>query len=114
MLTLTDAAADIIHYITTEQDASEGLRITTQAEPGSAGGGAGDGQGGSEDDTAFAITPAPGPAPEDTVVEAHDGEARVYLEPQAALLLDDQVLDAQVTEEGDVTFRLSQQTPAVG
>jgi iron-sulfur cluster assembly protein len=100
MLTLTDAAAEIIHTITTEQDASDGLRITTQAEP--------------EGDTAFAITPSPGPAPQDTIVEAHDGDARVYLEPQAALLLDDQVLDAQVTDQGEVTFLLSEQAPAAG
>ena len=98
MLTLTDNAAVIIHTITTEQEASEGLRITTRAESGG--------------DTAFAITPSPGPAPQDTVVEAHDGDARVYLEPQAARLLDDQVLDAQVTEEGDVTFLLTQQRSA--
>jgi iron-sulfur cluster assembly protein len=97
MLTLTDNAAEVIHAITTEQDAPEGVRITTQAQPAG--------------DTIFAITPSPGPAPQDTVVRAHDGDATVYLEPQAVLLLDDQILDAQVTEQGEVTFLFTEQHP---
>jgi iron-sulfur cluster assembly protein len=98
MLTLTGAAAQIIHTITAEQGANEGLRITTQAQPAG--------------ESAFAITASPGPGPRDTVVQAHDGHAKVYLEPQAALLLDDQILDAQVTAQGDVTFLLTAQPPA--
>lgn len=100
MLTLTDNAAQVVHTITADQEASDGLRITTQAQPAG--------------EIAFAITPSPGPAPQDTVVEAREGDARIYLEPQAAALLDDQVLDALVTDQGEVTFLLTTQSPAAG
>lgn len=99
MLTVTDTAAEIIHTIIVNQPdpADSGLRISPQIQP--------------EGTTVFAITPAPGPAPEDQIVEARDGDARIYLEPAAALLLDDQILDAGVSEQGEVTFLLAARSP---
>lgn len=101
MLTVTDTAAEIIHSIVSRSAPGDsGLRISPEIEP--------------EGETIFAITPSEGPAPEDQVVEARDGDTRIYLEPVAALLLDDQVLDVGVSEQGDVIFLLATRPPATG
>jgi iron-sulfur cluster assembly protein len=55
----------------------------------------------------LAITPATTPQPADQVVEA-DG-ARVYLDPSAAEILEDKVLDARINPEGRVEFLLALQ-----
>ena len=95
MLIVTDTAAEIIHTIIVSQTdpGDSGLRISPQIQP--------------EGTTVFAIAPSSGPTSEDLVVEARDGDARIYLEPAAALLLDDQILDAGVTEQGDIAFLLT-------
>jgi Fe-S cluster assembly iron-binding protein IscA len=46
-----------------------------------------------------------GPATGDQVVE--EGGARVFLEAAAAAVLEDKALDAQVNEQGDLAFRIS-------
>jgi len=35
--------------------------------------------------------------------------ARVFVDPEAAAALDDKALDAQVNEQGDLAFRISEQ-----
>lgn len=91
MLTLTENASNIVSTIVDKQTESEdgGLRISGPT------------------DGAFAISAVPSGEPGDTVVES--GEAKVYLEESASEVLDDKVLDAQVTQEGDVQFQLAQQ-----
>jgi iron-sulfur cluster assembly protein len=90
MLTLTDNASTVVKTIIarTESVVDGGLRIHPGAD------GAGD----------FAVTVTPIPADGDQVVET-DG-ARVYLEQNVAAVLDDKVLDAEVGENGTVTFAL--------
>lgn len=96
MLTMTDTAAEVIHEITVNHGApgDHGLRITPEPQP---------------DGAAFAIALAPGPAPEDTVVEARDGDAQIYLEPGAEAMLHDKLLDVEISEEGEVVFLFTSQ-----
>jgi Fe-S cluster assembly iron-binding protein IscA len=71
-----------------------GLRITTETAP-------------TEDGTPrteFRIGVAEAPEPGDQVVD----DAPVFIEPEAATLLDDKVLDAQVAGE-QVSFSLAEQ-----
>ena len=55
------------------------------------------------------MTAAPGPYENDQVIEA--AGAHVYLEPQAAVYLEDKVLDAEVDSEGKAHFSLGMQGP---
>ena len=93
MLTLTDNATAIVNEITHQPGRSEtaGLRITAASTP----------------EPAFEVTAAEQPEPGDQVVER--GEATVYLDAQAAQLLDDKVLDAAVDPDGHVEFALGVQ-----
>lgn len=52
----------------------------------------------------FAISVVTEPQPGDALVESYG--ARVFVEPGASLVLDDKTLDANVTEEGAVSFAL--------
>jgi len=87
LLTLTENASTIVKTITDQTTDSEdaGLRFSQEAA----------------DASALAISTADAPEPGDQVVE--EGGARVFLEENAAGVLDDKVLDAQV-DEGRVTF----------
>ena len=93
MLTLTENASTIVKDITTQPGLAEtaGLRITSEesAEP------------------TFAVSAAEAPEPGDQTVE-QDG-ATVSLDQDAALMLDDKVLDAAVDPEGRVEFALGLQ-----
>jgi len=94
MLTLTDSAVTAIRSLTDQPELPEdtGLRIMAQdAEAPS-----------------FQVTLAENPVAGDQVIEA-DG-ARVFLEANAAVALDDKALDAQVDDEGTVAFTVAQQT----
>jgi iron-sulfur cluster assembly protein len=93
MLTLTDTATAIVNEITHQPGRSDsaGLRITTADSP----------------EPAFEVTAAEQAEPGDQVVE--QGEAIVYLDAQAAELLDDKVLDAAVDPDGRVEFALGVQ-----
>jgi iron-sulfur cluster assembly protein len=98
MLVVTEAAAEVVKTLTSTPEApgGSGLRIassTTEAEiPG-----------------ALQVSAAPGPGENDQVIEA--AGAYVYLEPQAAVYLEDKVLDAQVDSEGQAHFSLGMQDP---
>jgi len=93
MLTLTDSAVSAIRTLTSqpEQTGETGLRIMAQ------------GEGASSFQLALAEVPMAG----DQVVE--EGGARVFVEPAAAVVLEDKALDAQVNEQGDLAFRISYQ-----
>jgi iron-sulfur cluster assembly protein len=93
VLTLTENASTIVKTITDQTTDSDdaGLRFSQEGT----------------DATALAITTADAPQPGDQVVE--DGGARVFLEPNAAEVLGDKVLDAQVDESGSVQFTVATQ-----
>ncbi|MEV8615559.1 iron-sulfur cluster biosynthesis protein [Amycolatopsis sp. NPDC051373] len=91
MLTVTEAAAEAISALTAQQGAEEsGLRFALQSVK--------EGEG-----AQLALSVAPSPQDGDRVVGT-DAGAKVFLEPQAAALLDDKVLDVQQDETGDVAF----------
>lgn len=93
MLTLTDNAATVVKTIVsqTPEVADGGLRIDKGPEGGP--------------DLAVSVVPAP--LPGDAIVDSEG--ARVFLEGAVALTLDDKVLDAQVGDNGKVTFALGVQ-----
>ena len=93
MLTLTEDAVSAIEDLTSQPDlpADTGLRIMAQTEGG----------------PSFQLELADGPAAGDQVVER--GGARVFVEPTAAAVLEDKALDAQLNEQGDLTFCISEQ-----
>ena len=93
MLTITDSAASAIRSLTSQPDLPDetGLRIMKQ----------GDGA------PSFQLALTEGPAAGDQVVE--EGGARVFLEAAVAGALEDKALDAQVNEQGDLAFRISDQ-----
>ncbi len=92
MLTLTDSAVSAIRTLTSQPEipGETGLRIMAQDEG-----------------TSFQLALADGPVAGDQVVE--EGGARVFVEETAAAVLDDKALDAQVNEQGDLMFRISDQ-----
>jgi iron-sulfur cluster assembly protein len=93
MLTLTDQAVSAIRNLTTRPGlpAQTGLRIA----PGEA------------DTGGLALSLSEGPQAGDRVIEETD--VQVYLQPEAATALDDKELDAQVSEDGEVSFLLQPQ-----
>jgi iron-sulfur cluster assembly protein len=98
MLVLTDAAAEVVKSLISTPQAPEGagLRIASSApDPANPG--------------ALQVSAAPGPSENDQVIES--GGAHVYLEPHAAVFLEDKVLDAQVDSAGNPHFTLGLQRP---
>jgi Fe-S cluster assembly iron-binding protein IscA len=98
MLVLTEAAAEVVKTLTSTPQFPEGtgLRIASSGpEPGDPG--------------TLQVTAAAGPDENDQVIEA--AGAHVYIEPQAAVYLEDKVLDAQVDSEGQAHFSLGVQGP---
>ena len=93
MLTLTDSAVTAIRNLTSQPELPEdtGLRIMAQQEGG----------------PAVQVTRAESPVAGDPVIETSG--ARVFLEPDAAVALDDKSLDAQVDDQGTVAFTLADQ-----
>jgi iron-sulfur cluster assembly protein len=94
MLTLTNNAVSAIRTLTSQPDLPEdtGLRIMAQ---------------GDDSASSFQLALAEAPTDGDQVVE--EGGARVFVEPAAAAVLDDKALDAQVTDQGDLAFRIADQ-----
>jgi iron-sulfur cluster assembly protein len=94
MLTLTTEAAEAVRMIaeaSPELPSDSGLRI--QAQP-------------TEDQISFNLAMVESPDEADQVIE--EAGARVFVEPEAALILEDKILDAAVV--GDrVQFSLSEQ-----
>lgn len=90
MLTLTENATAIVNEITHQPGLGDhaGLRITSTESP----------------EPAFEVTAAAQGEPGDQVVE--QGGATVYLDENAATMLDDKVLDAAVDPTGKVEFAL--------
>ena len=93
MLTITDGAVSAIRDLTSQPDlpVETGLRIVKQ------GAGA----------PSFQLALTDGPEAGDQVVE--EGGARIFLEAAAAAVLTDKALDAQVNEQGDLAFSISDQ-----
>ncbi|MFL6114369.1 MAG: adhesin [Catenulispora sp.] len=99
MLTLTDRAAAAIHTMTERSELpadSAGLRIVAHGAPGAEG----------QSQLSAALSPAP--QGDDQVVES--GDARVFLEPEAARALDNQQLDASVEADGSVQLLVAPQS----
>lgn len=92
MLTLTENATNLIKNLADQTAVAEnaGLRISAGA-----------------DDAQLSVDLAPAPEPTDQIVES--AGARVFLEENAALALDDKVLDAHLDEAGAVTFAIGAQ-----
>ena len=86
MLTLTDHAQDAVRALTPQAPQSAWLRIT----PANQG---------------FELSLVTEPVPGDALID--DGGVRVFVEPQTAQLLDEQTLDAQFDEGGEVNFFLA-------
>ena len=94
MLTLTESAKDVVRDMVSAGTAPEGGGLRITAEPGDGGQGS------------LSLSVAAAPVEGDEVVD-EDG-TRVFLEPAAASLLDDKVLDAQ-RHEDHVHFTLEEQ-----
>jgi iron-sulfur cluster assembly protein len=93
VLTLTDHAVAAIRNLTSQLGlpAETGLRIAP--EDGRAGG--------------LALSLSDGPQAGDQVIE--EADVHVFVQPDAAAALDDKALDAQVNEDGEVSFQLQSQ-----
>jgi len=94
LLALTDSAVEAVKNIVSSSDeASEtgGLRMVAE-------------QAGMQTNLQLSVVPLP--AEDDEVIEEQG--ARVFLEPEAASLLDDKVLDASV-EQDQVAFTIADQ-----
>ena len=93
MLTLTEQAVAAIRNLTSRPGlpAETGLRIAS--EDSGAGG--------------LALSLADGPRPGDQVID--EADVHVFVQPDAAAALDDKALDAQVNEDGEVSFQLQSQ-----
>ena len=96
MLVLTEAAAEVVKSVTpAPQATSGGLRIASST-PAPA-----------ESPDALRVTTAAGPGDDDQVIET--AGARVFLDSQVTVYLDDKILDAQVDEQGKAQFTLGVQ-----
>jgi Fe-S cluster assembly iron-binding protein IscA len=91
VLTLTDQAVSAIRNLTTQPGlpTETGLRIAPR-------------DGG---DLALSLTD--GPQAGDQVIE--EADVQVFVQPDAAAVLEDKALDAQVNEDGEVSFLLQRQ-----
>jgi iron-sulfur cluster assembly protein len=101
VLTLTDTAVKAIRALASQDGMPDdtGVRITPQEDENGSGPG-------------FALALVAGPDFGDKVIEADS--ARVYLPPVADQLLSDQTLDAKVTGENRVEFRLAPSADEAG
>jgi iron-sulfur cluster assembly protein len=92
VLTLTDRAAATIRSLTAQPGIPDdtGLRMSLQ-----------------DSDPGTLTLSLEGPQPDDAVVE--DGGARVFIQRDAASIVDDRELDAQLDEEGRASFMLGSQ-----
>ena len=93
MLTLTDRAAETIRTLITQPGvpADTGLRMSLRdAESGT---------------LTLSLEP---PQPDDAVIE--DAGARVFVQRDAAPMVDDRELDAQLDEQGRASFKLGVQS----
>jgi iron-sulfur cluster assembly protein len=93
MLAVTENATSVIQQLTERPELPDGagLRIASSEE-------------------APNLTVAPAGAPEDGDQVLDNEGARVFLEPEAATILDDKVLDARVNDSGGVEFLVAAQS----
>jgi Fe-S cluster assembly iron-binding protein IscA len=93
MLALTDNAAAVIRDLTGRDEVPDGagLRIATDQAAG-----------------ALTLSLAPEPQEGDQVLDA--AGARLFLDPEAAQILDDKALDAAIDPQGGVQFEVAEQT----
>lgn len=91
MLTLTGPAVEAIRSLTTQPGlpANTGLRIAPE-----------------DDEAGLSLSLSEGPQTGDEVIET--AGVRVFLQTEAAHMLDDKALDAEIDDEG-VMFRLGMQ-----
>jgi Fe-S cluster assembly iron-binding protein IscA len=93
MLTLTDSASTVVKTIIERTpDVSDAALRISASEPGAS-------------DLSLAV--ATQPEPSDTVIET--AGAKVFVEQNAALVLDDKVLDAKIEDDGSVRFSIEVQ-----
>lgn len=90
MLTLTETATTEIRNIIDQPEVPEGCGLRIAADPAAGG---------------LSLTLATAPVAGDEVVD--NSGARVFLDPQAALMLDDQALDAGTDSDGKVQFAVA-------
>jgi Fe-S cluster assembly iron-binding protein IscA len=92
MLTLTDDAVTVIRNLANQPDIPKGagLRIATDTSAG-----------------ALTLSMAEAPADGDEIIDS--AGARLFLDSEAAKILDDKGLDAAVDEDGQVQFRVAEQ-----
>ncbi|HVV31171.1 MAG TPA: hypothetical protein VHC41_09865 [Mycobacteriales bacterium] len=93
MLTLTENASSIVKTITERSGAAPGAGLRFSRE--------------GVDQSSLAVAAVEAPQPGDQVVESLG--ARVFLEEGAAVVLDNQTLDAEVDEAGSVQFSIAPQ-----
>ena len=95
MLAVTDTAAQAIHALTSQAQLPEGSGMRVAApdpdQPSSLG------------------LEVVAEAVEGDQVVPTEYEAKVFIEPQVVPLLDDKLLDAQVDDQGQLSFQLSMQ-----
>ena len=92
MLTLTDTASTEIRNIIADPEVPDGCGLRIANDPAAGG---------------LTLTLATAPAEDDQVLD--DAGARVFLEPQAAQLLDDKSLDAATDGDGQLRFTVAAQ-----
>ncbi len=94
MLTLTDQAVAAIRNLTSRPGLPEdtGLRIAPENDNSTGG---------------LALSLTDGPEAGDQVIE--EADVHVFVQPDAATALENQALDAQVNEDGEVSFLLQRQ-----
>lgn len=92
MLTLTENAVSVIRNLTDQQEVPDGagLRIATDPQAG-----------------ALTLSLAEAPLDGDEVLDT--AGARLFLDAEAAILLDDKALDAAVDTDGRVQFAVGEQ-----
>jgi Fe-S cluster assembly iron-binding protein IscA len=97
MLTVTDAAAEAVSALLTQEGHQQesGLRFTMHNEQ--------------EAEPQLALSVATSPEQDDQVLGSDDG-AKVFLQPQVAQFLDDKVLDVQQDDEGQLNFAVMPQS----
>lgn len=95
MLTITETAADAIRAIVENSDLPDegGLRFALDSVEGG--------------EVRLQVALAREPAAGDSAVESEG--AYVYLEPNAAAVLDDKVLDARMSDDGQIGFSFADQ-----
>jgi Fe-S cluster assembly iron-binding protein IscA len=96
MLAMTEAAAEAITALTAQEGEKEtgGLRFSVEEQ--------------ADQGAQLAVSVAAAPEDGDQVLGSAAG-AKVFLQPQAAEVLDDKVLDVQQDDDGQLNFAVLQQ-----